>query len=63
MYLSFINTGASTDLSRHEAKNLNLQGLEGYCFCFLILPCFPKYIKFGKNFETKKPKQKEKLED
>ena len=21
MYLSFINTGASTDLSRHEAKN------------------------------------------
>ena len=28
------------------------------CFCFPIPPCFPKHIKFGQNFVTKKPKPK-----
>ena len=27
-------------------------------FCFSTFPCFPKHIKFGQNFVTKKPKQK-----
>ena len=28
------------------------------CFCFLLFTCFPKHIKFGQNFVTKKTKQK-----
>ena len=64
VYLSLINTGASTDLSRHEEKNKTYHDCNAYfflfqgCFCFPIFPCFPKHIKFGQNFATKKPKQK-----
>ena len=65
VYLTFINTGASTDLSRREAKkNKTYHDCIAYsflfegCFCFSIFLCFPKHIKFDQNFVTKKPKQK-----
>ena len=62
MYLSFINTGASTDFSRHEAKNQNLPRLHRIFFLMAVF-VFPSFfafsnIKFDQNFVTKKPKQK-----
>ena len=65
VYLSLINTGTSTDPSRHEEKKIKLVTIASHiyflfegCFCFPTIPNFPKHIKFGQNFVTKKPKQK-----
>ena len=60
---SFINTGASADLSRNKVKKtyhncITYSFLFEGCFCFPLSPSFPKHIKFGQNFVTKKPRQK-----
>ena len=59
VYLSFVNTRASTDLSRYKEKIKTCHDCIAYsflfedCFCFLVSPCFPKHIKFGQNFVHK----------
>ena len=62
MYLSLINNGASTDISRYEEKTYHDCNAYFFlfedCFGFPILPCFPKHIEFGQNFVTENPKQK-----
>ena len=54
VYLSFINTGAWTDISWYEAPTkkkltnnyIACTLLSEVCFCFPIFPCFLKHTKF-----------------